>query len=181
LNKGKGFTSLFFLYLFVGGACAKTLPWLSSAEQNGSFVQKKHLVVLSKPFVTKGTYQYKHATGLDWQTLTPITNHLNISVHGVIEIQSDGSRKTLTTDTRFSELLLAIFSGDQHKIEQQFSIEQTKDSLKLTPKSEQISDIFREISVQIENQSIQEITLFEPAGNSTQIILLAEKPFENQE
>lgn len=99
----------------------------------------------------------------------------------MVETLSDGSRKTLTTDTRFSELLLAIFSGEQRKIEQQFFIEQTGDSLKLTPKAEQISDIFRQISVKIEDQSIKEITLFESAGNSTQILLFATPSFKKQE
>lgn len=160
---------------------AKDLPWLSTTQQSGHFEQKKHLVVLSKPFITKGTYLYKKDNGLDWHTVSPITNYLNISEDGVVETLSDGSRKTLTTDTRFSELLLAIFSGEQRKIEQQFFIEQTGDSLKLTPKAEQISDIFRQISVKIEDQSIKEITLFESAGNSTQILLFATPSFKKQE
>lgn len=167
---------LICLWSSSGWGAVKDLPWLSTAEQSGRFEQKKHLVALNKPFVTRGTYLYRKSDGLDWRTVYPITNELNISVDGVVEIQSDGSRKTLTTDTRFSELLLAIFSGDQQKLQQQFSIEHTKHKLTLRPRVEQISDLIHEISVHIENHSIKEITLYEPTGNSTQIFLLAEKP-----
>ena len=166
---------LIYLWPSLAWGAVNDLLWSSTTEQSGRFVQEKHLAALNKPFVTRGTYLYRKSSGLDWRTVYPITNELNISVDGVVEVQSDGGRKTLTTDTRFSELLLAIFSGDQQKLQQQFSIEHTEHKLKLRPRVAQVSDIIREISVHIENHSIKEITLYEPGGNSTHISLLAEE------
>lgn len=143
----------------------------TSTEQQGQFVQEKHLAVLTQPFITKGTYHYQSEVGLIWHTQHPVESLLKITTDGVSERQTEGHFKSLTTNSQFSELLLALFSGEQQSLQQQFSIQQMDNTLTLTPKSPKIARIILEISVQIQNSQIHKIVLQEPEGNYTNILL----------
>lgn len=143
----------------------------TSSDQQGQFVQEKHLTVLTQPFVTKGSYHYQKKLGLIWHTQQPVDSKIKITTEGVSECQADGHFKSLTTNSQFSELLLALFSGEQQSLQQQFSIEQQDNKLTLTPKSAQIAGVILKISLLLNDNGIQQIVLFEPEGNYTNIFL----------
>lgn len=142
-----------------------------SSEQQGQFVQEKHLKVLSQPFVTKGNYHYQQKLGLVWHTQQPIESEIRITTEGVSERQPDGHFKTLTSNSQFSELLLALFSGEQGSLRQQFEIQQQENELTLTPKAKQITRVIVKITLLLEANKIQQIVLYEPEGNYTNIFL----------
>lgn len=170
-----GWIKLFSLLLFLTvhhlNAQTSFFELKVSKDQQGQFVQEKHLKVLSQPFITKGQYSYQHDLGLTWRTLQPIESELNITTAGVQERQPDGQLKTLTNDSQFSSLLLALFSGEQQSLRNQFTIEQQQNTVILTPKAKQISDVISKIVLVIADTSIQQITLFEPSENLTKIFL----------
>jgi hypothetical protein len=143
----------------------------TSSDQQGQFVQEKHLTVLTQPFVTKGSYHYQKKLGLIWHTQQPVESKIKITTEGVSERQADGHFKSLTTNSQFSELLLALFSGEQQSLQQQFSIEQQDNKLTLTPKSAQIASVILKISLLLNDNGIQQIVLYEPEGNYTNIFL----------
>ncbi len=142
-----------------------------SSDQQGQFVQEKHLKVLSQPFVTKGNYHYQQNFGLVWHTQQPIESEMKITTEGVSERQPDGDFKTLTTNSQFSELLLTLFSGEQQSLRQQFTLEQQNNELTLTPKAEQIARVILKITLLLSEDGIQQIVLYEPEGNYTNIFL----------
>ncbi|WP_339724050.1 outer membrane lipoprotein carrier protein LolA [uncultured Paraglaciecola sp.] len=143
----------------------------TSSDQEGQFVQEKHLTVLTQPFVTKGNYHYQKNIGLIWHTQQPVESKIKITTEGVSERQADGHFKSLTSSSQFSELLLALFSGEQQSLQQQFYIEQQDNRLTLTPKSAQIAGVILKISLLIKDNGIQQIVLYEPEGNYTNIFL----------
>ncbi|MEP1448373.1 MAG: outer membrane lipoprotein carrier protein LolA [Paraglaciecola sp.] len=162
---------ILLLFVLFAKAQAESFSLQTSSEQQGQFVQEKHLAVLTQPFITKGTYHYQSEAGLIWHTQHPIESLLKITTEGVSERQAEGHFKSLTTNSQFSELLLALFSGEQQSLQQQFSIQQRDNTLTLTPKSPQIARIILEISVQIQDNQIHKIVLQEPEGNYTNILL----------
>lgn len=152
-----------------------------SADQQGQFVQEKHLKVLSQPFVTKGNYHYQQNLGLIWHTQQPVDNEINITTEGVSERQPDGQYKTLSNNSQFSELLLALFSGEQQKLEQQFTLQRHENTLTLIPKSEQIARVILKITLLLDEGEIQQIVLHEPEGNYTNIFLSEKNSSANQD
>tara|TARA_R110000868_G_scaffold237757_4_gene492346 strand:- start:487 stop:1032 length:546 start_codon:yes stop_codon:yes gene_type:complete len=153
----------------------------TSSDQQGQFVQEKHLKVLSRPFVTKGNYHYQQNLGLMWHTQQPIESKIKITTDGVSELQADGHFKTLTTNSQFSELLLALFNGEQQSLQQQFTLEQQDNRLTLTPKSAQIARVIVKITLLIVDNGIQQIVLYEPEGNYTNIFLSKMNSATNQD
>lgn len=150
---------------------AVEFDWLQDSHQAGDFVQQKHLKILNRPFITKGKYQYNKEAGLIWQTISPSQSELNISSEGVFEVSSDGNKKLLTNDTRFSQLLLAIFGGDQEQLLAQFEVSSSEGKTVLVPIDEQVSALFSDITLTLDKNTISEINLNEPNGNSTLILL----------
>jgi len=163
------------LSIWVGASIANDSIGLSDSDQSGSFIQQKHLKVLTRPFVTEGNYAYNKERGLSWQTTMPSKSELSINAQGVFEISSDGNKKLLTNDTRFSQLLLAIFSGDQQQLLAQFNVEIEEDITTLVPLDEQVKTLFKVITLNTSNGEISQIKLDEPNGNTTVILLTANK------
>lgn len=162
---------LLLLTAHFSNAQVEILSLQTPADQQGQFVQEKHLTVLTQPFVTQGTYHYQKSHGLIWHTQQPVESKVKITTEGVSELQANGHFKSLTTNSQFSELLLALFSGDQQSLQNQFSIEKQQNSVSLTPKSAQIAKVILKITLLIENNRIQQIMLLEPEGNYTNIFL----------
>ncbi|WP_299081955.1 outer membrane lipoprotein carrier protein LolA [uncultured Paraglaciecola sp.] len=165
------FLMLLFFSAHSSSADSPSLSLDASGDQQGQFIQQKHLKVLSQPFVTKGNYHYQQNIGLVWNTKLPLVSELKITSEGVSERQPDGNFKTLTNNAQFSELLLALFSGQQQSLQQQFTLTQQENTLTLIPKVQQISQIFERITLLLSEQGIQKITLYEPQGNYTTILL----------
>jgi hypothetical protein len=162
---------IFLLTVHVSNAQPTVFPLQVSSDQKGQFVQEKHLKVLSQPFVTKGYYHYQQNLGLVWHTQQPIESEIKITTEGVSERQPDGHFKTLTSNSQFSELLLALFSSEQQSLQQQFILEQKDNELTLTPKDKQITRVIEKITLLLDDSGIQQIVLFEPEGNYTNIFL----------
>lgn len=171
---------LLFIVRF-SNAQAEIFSLQTSSEQQGQFVQEKHLTVLTQPFVTKGSYHYQKNLGLIWHTQQPVDSKIKITTEGVSELQADGHFKSLTTNSQFSELLLALFSGEQQSLQQQFTIEQQDNTLTLTPKSAQIVGVILKIKLLVDNNAIQQIVLLEPEGNYTNIFLSEVKSSNSQD
>ena len=165
-----------FILLCLKSHAATDFDWLNDSVQSGTFVQQKHLPILKRPFVTEGSYRYSQTTGLSWQTTDPIATELNINVDGVFEVSSDGSKKLLTSDTRFSQLLLAIFSGNKQLLATQFSVTYKDNLALLIPLDEQVKSLFSSITLRINASAIDLIKLDEPNGNATHIFLTADEP-----
>lgn len=170
-----------FILLCLKTEAASEFDWVNDSLQSGTFVQQKHLPILKRPFVTEGSYEYTQENGLSWQTTKPIPSELNINVDGVFEISSDGSKTLLTNDTRFSQLLLAIFSGNQQQLAAQFDVSYQENEAVLVPLDEQVRSLFSTITLRINSTAIDLIKLNEPNGNATHIFLTANDPLKKQD
>lgn len=150
--------------------------WPTISHDKGSFIQEKYLKVLTRPFVTRGIYQFHDTDGLTWRTEHPVTTELQINTKGLTEIKADGSSKSLTADTYFSKLLLAIFSSDQKYLLEQFSVTSDDKKLQLIPKDPQIKKFVNNIQLILAAEEIKEIEFFEPSGDRTKIMLSYSSP-----
>ena len=174
----KNFTILAFcsLIFWVSTTLAENFGELNNTEQSGTFVQQKHLKILTQPFITEGKYNYSKETGLNWITTHPSRSQLNINAQGVFEISSDGDKKRLTNDDRFSQLLLAIFSDNQQQLLTQFSVKDHENETILVPLDEQVKALFKRISLTTQKGVVTQIKLVEPNDNSTVILLTPDNP-----
>lgn len=163
---------LFFAWLLVSAtAHSDTLDWPAQPPQQGQFEQHKHIKVLAQPFVSQGLYSYNRQSGIVWRTQQPIENTLIINAQGVFETQQDGSKTLLTANTRMSELLLVLFSGDEQLLQMHFDLKKTVNHYLLQPIDAKLRKLFAKITITFDNNLISQISLYEPNGNYTDIFL----------
>lgn len=148
-----------------------TMDWPTQLQQQGQFEQLKHIKVLAQPFVSSGHYSYSQQDGIEWRTQQPIENTLTIDSRGVFETHQDGSKTLLTADTRMSELLLVLFSGDAQLLQSHFEFEKNDDHYRLQPLDAQLRKLFAKITITFDNNLLSQISLYEPNGNYTDIFL----------
>lgn len=145
--------------------------WPEPQAHAGTFRQTKHIAVLTRPFVSSGRYQFTPESGLLWHTLLPVANQLSITDKGVFRVSGEGQQEALTTDQGISQLLLALISGDQKKLNMMFRINTHESGMLLTPTDSTIGNLFEKIELTRDQQQLLHIVLHEPAGNYTEITL----------
>ncbi|MDN4502136.1 outer-membrane lipoprotein carrier protein LolA [Alteromonadaceae bacterium BrNp21-10] len=137
----------------------------------GTFIQKKHIKVLSQPFISKGEYHFEPANGLTWTTIEPVQNQLMINAKGISEIQHDGSSKLMTSDNAISAMMLTLFMGNDQQLSKEFVVEKRLGCLALIPINTQIKLMIDLITFcPADDQAV--LSIIEVGGNKTEIQLL---------
>jgi hypothetical protein len=95
-------------------------------NMQGLFKQSKTLSGLSFPLHSDGEFFYLKGIGLYSKTLQPFVSASSFSKQGIKHWDSTGniiSKEESPADKHISRLLLALFSGDNHALEEMFSIQ----------------------------------------------------------
>jgi outer membrane lipoprotein-sorting protein len=185
-------TSIFLILFFLGFFYFS--PRLKAIEQSslkgskilfpffkGTFIQKKTLKGLKRPFHSEGQFVYVPKKGLLWRTLSPIHSFKLLTKEGVYRLDQ---YLQLKKEAAFNnDLFLTLFSADEKKLTTFFTVKkqntskQNKSScLELTPKTNTMQTLFKKIHlcfIRVKNAFTvpTQISLIEAKGNHTHIQL----------
>lgn len=135
----------------------------------GSFVQQKHIQILSSPLESSGIFTVVREKGVIWQLQKPLASK--------VVIDDDGMHGAEVGDNRamryIGNILQSILSGDLQKLQQQFDIEagmvNDQWQLILQPQSALLEKAITAIHLQ-GDEHIRKLQLFEAGGDRTEII-----------
>ncbi|XKY16277.1 outer membrane lipoprotein carrier protein LolA [Stutzerimonas stutzeri] len=142
----------------------------------GSFTQEKHLRALPQPLVSSGTFVLARDRGLLWFLQNPLQQDYRISASGIAKRTPNGWQQTNTSRTgaRQNDLFLAVLQGDTEALQRDFELELSGTTqawtLKLTPRSKLLKQIFSSIHIR-GSATAERIDLLEAQGDSTSLRL----------
>ena len=90
-----------------GSQAAQRLQLTSQLPASGTFEQQKHMRILKKPFVSKGSYHISDDE-LVWHTKTPVNQILRYSNDKVTMTDADGSAESVPQARTFALSLIHI-------------------------------------------------------------------------
>ncbi|PKG55491.1 outer membrane lipoprotein carrier protein LolA [Shewanella sp. Choline-02u-19] len=189
--------------LFAQTASSNELTQLSkqlapSSQAKGLFTQYRHLKVLKKPLVSKGSFVFSKQLGVIWQQQSPFNSTLILQAGRLTQIDSQGQvhisdAQQSTTANQLSQLmptlLNALLSGDLHTLEQHFQLSLQSASadneqwqLGLTPIDPLVKKAIPRLVLMGEKQ-IQTLILFSDNQDSSRIEFSAinEMPLTEQD
>ncbi|WP_027708836.1 outer membrane lipoprotein carrier protein LolA [Zooshikella ganghwensis] len=146
---------------------------------SGKFLQEKHIAVLRKPLVSKGTFKVE-SDKVDWMITFPITKHFTFDQNGIVDhLKSTNQANVISNDQalkQFSAIFRPLFTGDKTQLQQFFSINirklsEDKWELDLRPKDELLRKGLVNVELVI-NQVVNIIRITETNGDKTLIKLL---------
>lgn len=146
---------------------------------SGKFLQEKHIAVLRKPLVSKGTFKVENDK-VDWMMTFPITKHFTFDQNGIVDhSKSTNQANVISNDQalkQFSAIFRPLFTGDKTQLQQFFSINirklsEDKWELDLRPKDELLRKGLVNVELVI-NQVVNIIRITETNGDKTLIKLL---------
>lgn len=137
------------------------------------FKQEKHIKVLKRPLVSSGTIVFSAKHGLCWETKTPFTSTLSITVNGIYQRMAGESFRPVAADKHgvasdITSVFLAVFSGDRKILEQNFDMyllgTASKWTIGLRPKQRILKMILKAIVLK-GSTTITAIELWEDNGD----------------
>lgn len=133
----------------------------------GDFQQEKHLKILRKPLISRGTFTYHQTKGVIWKTLTPVPSLLLVDDIRLLTAQGE-----LAVPAAFSKVFKAMLGGDLKQLADGFSIsgtdQKTSWQLELKPKDELLKKIINSIVLSGDNE-LRLLEIKEGGGNITRI------------
>jgi len=187
---------LFFLLLFVGSAhaaAADLLAELSSRNKSinaleGTFAQQKTIAVLPLPIHSSGTFKFSTQQGIEWITLSPISQRLQLTSTGITLGDQALGKQTLNNQPQASAVIAKIFmgliSGELDSLKDYFEIEATGTieqwQLILKPISANLSVYIEGITVS-GTEYTDKLAIFERNGDPSHISFTIHKIERNAE
>lgn len=160
------------LWAFSTAELAQTLQKPGNVQ--GEFVQERHLKSLSKPMTTSGSFALLPKKGLLWQMKKPFDTTLRVRSDGIM--QWNGSAWTnpnagkMNGQNRQIRLFLDLLGGNTQGLEKQFALQLSgsagKWTLRLTPKTALMQQIFKHIDI-AGDSVVRRIELHEKQGDRT--------------
>jgi len=143
-------------------------------EVSGEFLQKKFLTGLKNPIVSKGEFNYTVQEMLVWEVIHPFPSRLILTQSKII--QSNKGNVTFEIDARkqpvarvISNIFFGVLAGDPDSFSEDFSHSIQKIhglwTIQLIPKSESLSNLYREIQLTTNRGRIVMVALFEISGD----------------
>lgn len=128
--------SLFFYSIGLG---ATRLPSSWQKPMQGNFIDERSIAGFTQKIRSEGRFVMDPKVGLTWRTLTPFPSTLHLTRDGRLTIQQAQQTMQQSIPPSFSQLFLAIFSGQNDIIARRFTIT-TQDTpngqrFHLTPKT----------------------------------------------
>jgi len=163
---------LLFLFSFnhshAGDVLSQITSRLVKSEiAQGDFQQEKHLKILRKPLISRGTFTYHQTKGVIWKTLTPVPSLLLVDDIRLLTAQGE-----LAVPAAFGKVFKAMLGGDLKQLDDGFSIsgtdQKTSWQLELKPKDELLTKIINSIVLSGDNE-LHYLEIRETGGNLTRI------------
>jgi len=147
------------------------LALTDSIHQHGQFKQQKYFKILPKPFISSGDFGL-NSDVFRWQTLTPIKSAFLVEQGQAYTVDSKGTKVAQPQANHFVALLRSMINADFDRLATAFDFSQAEQPhcVILQPKEQAISQLFSSIMLCGQGQ-VTGVTLFEVAGNHTQIDL----------
>lgn len=160
------------LWAFSTAELAQTLQKPHNVQ--GAFTQERHLKSLSKPMTTSGNFVLQPKKGLLWQMKKPFDTTLRVRSDGIM--QWNGSTWTnpnagkINGQSQQIKLFLDLLGGNTQGLEKQFTLQlsgsPSKWTLRLTPKTALMQQIFKHIDI-AGDSVVRRIELHEKQGDRT--------------
>lgn len=175
---------LFFALLCVGSSYLwasdlTELKAITATPENlsGTFQQNKYLAQLETSLKSTGEFNYVRDKKIIWHILTPVDSTLELTPNSMLSYQGDQQVSKLDGESNpvvavFSDIFFGVMTAQWQVLEQYFTVEaEVKGQqwqAKLTPTDKNVANFIQQVSLS-GDQYLQQITLFEPEGNRTQI------------
>jgi outer membrane lipoprotein-sorting protein len=136
------------------------------------YTQSKRIKVLKKPLVSSGSFLYSADNGVLWTTTEPAPSVLVVTNKGIRQ-QQDGKWKSVrgsSSAVKFSEMLLAVFSGDTQALGKGFNLYFSHSdegwSIGLQPKNKRMAKVVDYLLISGEDL-VDTFTMVQKNGDST--------------
>jgi hypothetical protein len=139
---------------------------------HGHFIQEKHLRALPQPLTSKGTFVLAKNHGLLWLLKTPLQQDYRITTTGIARRDAGGWQMLpgKSAGAEQNRLFLAVLQGDSSGLQRDFELALSGDAqnwtLKLTPRSMLLKQVFNQINI-TGGELVNSIELLETQGDST--------------
>ncbi len=143
----------------------------------GDFVQTRKMALLSKPLVSRGTFQLVKGKGLIWQQKKPFASKLVVTDDKIEQSIENNPPFVLTAKQQpivfaFTRVFLSIFKGNTQAIKEYFNIYFTGDTkhwqLALVPKGSPLNKAIKSVEV-TGGKYADRIVIHEAKGNDMEI------------
>ncbi len=159
------------------------------ADWSASFSQEKNLPALSRPLRSSGRLLISRQDGLLWQQEKPFASSVAINAKSLVQRDSRNRRSEIKASDQpmlaaFAGTFAALFAADLKELEKQFTVKAGGKAdawtLELLPKDAEMAKGLRRILVE-GGVSIHQVTLEDPAGSLSKIVLSDEKALSPEE
>jgi hypothetical protein len=139
---------------------------------HGHFIQEKRLRALPQPLTSKGTFVLAKNHGLLWLLKTPLQQDYRITPTGIARRDAGGWQMLpgKSAGAEQNRLFLAVLQGDSSGLQRDFELALSGDAqnwtLKLTPRSMLLKQVFNQINI-TGGELVHSIELLETQGDST--------------
>ncbi|NWL19581.1 outer membrane lipoprotein carrier protein LolA [Pseudomonas umsongensis] len=139
---------------------------------HGNFIQEKRLRALPQPLTSKGTFVLAKNHGLLWLLKTPLQQDYRITPTGIARRDASGWQMLpgKSAGAEQNRLFLAVLQGDSSGLQRDFELALSGDAqnwtLKLTPRSMLLKQVFNQINI-TGGELVHSIELLETQGDST--------------
>lgn len=137
------------------------------------FVQEKRLAALSRPVVSRGRLTIARGDGVLWRLETPIRMSIAITETGIVETDSEGTRRARTARdnpalAEIGRVFRGVFTADLSSLRQYFELRVTGDldrwHVDLAPRSAEVGRFIRTMQLS-GGRHIETIRVEEPGGD----------------
>jgi hypothetical protein len=152
------------------------LEHLAINQGKGQFTQQKYFSFMSVPITSTGHFTVNNASAL-WQTKAPVFSALLLTPEAIYRrLSLDDNYQLLTDSAQFTTILSTIFTGKVNVSDWQLNSSQNDSCLELTPKSDQLKQLFLQVDLCLvnDNESTHQqrnITLTDSKGDKTIITM----------
>jgi hypothetical protein len=139
---------------------------------HGNFIQEKRLRALPQPLTSKGTFVLAKNHGLLWLLKTPLQRDYRITPTGIARRDAGGWQMLpgKSAGAEQNRLFLAVLQGDSSGLQRDFELSLSGDAqnwtLRLTPRSMLLKQVFNQINI-TGGELVHSIELLETQGDST--------------
>ena len=153
----------------------EVLSDLSDAEvMKGRFVQTKAVTRIGREFESRGEFVFSGSHGIIWDVQAPFPSLLILMEESMIQRNPEG--KTTVIDAaenpiflNFASAILAVFSGDFHRLERHYGIffnsEGGKSSIGLIPSDQNVAQVIDSLVLSA-TEGLDSLVMYEVTGDS---------------